>query len=685
MLKPTKMKRDDIEGIVSDAIEDAVSFIESEISDERLKAQRYFDGKVDLGHEEGRSKVVATKCRDTVRALKPSLMRVFMKSDKPVEFVPIGPEDVKQAEQATTFAQYVFNKSNGYAVVADAIHDACVKKTGVVKVYYEDKTETDIEDFSGLSEDQFAIAASEYDIIEVGQDEMGLYFGKASTETGKGDVCIESVAPEDFFVNREAKDIDTAYICGHRNTDMRVGDVVAMGYSFDEVIEHAGDGQDTMQDEADFARTGFGTEGDDENAGDPSMKKVMVTEAYMKMDVEGTGIAKLYSFLCLGDDYSLLDYELADEKPFAIFEVDPEPHSFFGRSLVELIIQDQDAATSMLRGLLDNVALTNNPGLIVLDGQVNMEDVLNNEIGAIRRVKSMGAIEPFAIPFIAGTVIPAMQYFDETIENKTGVTRASMGLAPDTLQNTTAAGVNATVEAASGQSELIARNLAEGGMKRLFKLIMLLSMKHASAETMMRLDGQFVPVDPRTWNADMDMIVNVGLGTGGEVEREMVLRETLQWQMQVWQSYGPSNGLVTLTHIRNTMADIQKLGGIQNSDRYLAPMSPELEQMLLQQAAQAAQAQGQPDPTAALAQAEVTKAQIEAQTRMQIEQGKLEQKGRNDMATAQIKAQTANMQDDFKRDEMDMKMAFEAADLLGKYGIQLDQNQIRRLQAMPRQ
>ena len=120
-------------------------------------------------------------------------------------------------------------------------------------------------------------------------------------------------------------------------------------------------------------------------------------------------------------------------------------------------------------------------------------------------------------------------------------------------------------------------------------------------------------------------------------------------------------------------------------DSYLAPMSPELEQMLLQQAAQAAQAQGQEDPTAALAQAEVTKAQIEAQTRMQIEQGKLEQKGRNDMATAQIKAQTANMQDDFKRDEMDMKMAFEAADLLGKYGIQLDQNQIRRLQAMPRQ
>ncbi len=108
--------------------------MESEISDERLKAQRYYDGEVDIGYEEGRSKVVATKVRDTVRAVKPSIMRVFMSTTKPVEYVPKGPEDVALAEQATSFMHHEFQRLNGYRVLNDAIHDALIKKQGIIKI-----------------------------------------------------------------------------------------------------------------------------------------------------------------------------------------------------------------------------------------------------------------------------------------------------------------------------------------------------------------------------------------------------------------------------------------------------------------------------------------------------------------------------------------------------------------------
>ena len=54
---------------------------------------------------------------------------------------------------------------------------------------------------------------------------------------------------------------------------------------------------------------------------------------------------------------------------FAKFEVDPEPHAFYGRSLAEIIIDDQDAATSILRGILDNVAMTNNPRVAAVEGR----------------------------------------------------------------------------------------------------------------------------------------------------------------------------------------------------------------------------------------------------------------------------------------------------------------------------
>jgi hypothetical protein len=96
-----KLTDDDIKQIAADAVENAEDFVNSEIVNNRLKAQRYYDGRVDIGEEDGRSKVVATKIRDKIRAIKPSLMRVFLSTDKPVEFAPTGPEDAQFSEQAT--------------------------------------------------------------------------------------------------------------------------------------------------------------------------------------------------------------------------------------------------------------------------------------------------------------------------------------------------------------------------------------------------------------------------------------------------------------------------------------------------------------------------------------------------------------------------------------------------------
>ena len=163
--------REEIQSIVQDAIQDAVDFVESEISDERLKAQRYYDGEVDIGYEEGRSKVVATKVRDTVRAVKPSIMRVFMSTTKPVEYVPKGPEDVALAEQATSFMHHEFQRLNGYRVLNDAIHDALVKKQGIVKTYFKRYPKAKIYTFSDLSEDELTLLTADPD-VQVLEQEM---------------------------------------------------------------------------------------------------------------------------------------------------------------------------------------------------------------------------------------------------------------------------------------------------------------------------------------------------------------------------------------------------------------------------------------------------------------------------------------------------------------------------------
>ena len=691
-MRPEPLDETQIEGIVSKAIQDAVDFIEAEIAPQRIKAQRYFDMETDLDHEEGRSSVVATKCREVVRGIKPSLQRVFLANDKPVEFVPRGPEDVMAAEQATQFISYKFQQHDGYKLINDVFQDALVKKVGIAHVYYDESMRSEIHTYTGLDDDEFTFLVNEDDVnvlehevkVSISVDEMGtevempVHDVKISREIPDGDICIESIPPEDFFVDRNARGIDQYYVCGH-STEMRIADLLAMGFKPEDLDGLDSTEYSVMDDEAEFERRGYTVdEGEDENASYAS-KKITVTEAYMELDIEGTGIPRLYQFICAGANYTLLNFYEADTAPYAIFEVDSEPHAFFGTSLVDLVINDQDAATSMLRGILDNAALVNNPAMQIVEGQVAVDDLLSNEIGRVIRVKNMGAIGEMTIPFTAAQTLPALQYFDQLVDNKTGVSKMAQGLDPEVLKSATATSVAASMEGQAGQAEVIARNLAEGGMRRLFKLMLELYVKNTDKDEVMRMNGQFVPVDPRAWSTEMDLMVNVGIGTGREQERLAVLQMAFGIQQQIYQQYGPQNGLVTLTQIRNTMADIMALGGVRNVDRHFMPMTPEMEQQMLMQQQQqqmmmAQQQAQQPDPNAAFMQVEGMKAQTRAQV---------------DMAKAQMdqqyKMHKLGMEDDLQRDEMVQDLAVKVAEILGKYGTAVDVQQVKEEQAAVRE
>lgn len=688
-MQPKSLSEDEIQNTVTSAVREAVDFVETEVAPDRIKAQKYFDGKSAVDFEEGRSRVTATKVRDTIRAIKPALMRVFLQSDKPVEFTPNTPQAVMGADQATKYAKYVFERNNGFRILSDVFHDALIKKVGVAKVYYDEVQHVEIDEYSDLTPEQLAfiendpesevLSQEETIIAEAVIDEMGIeiqprmasYNLRVARTSTKGQIKIQSVAPEDFFVDRMAVSIDDCYVCGH-TSEARVGDLVAMGFDFETVYNLGGAADGTVDDEEELARRGWDDTDDDENAADPSMRKVQFTEAYMKMDIEGTGVPRLYKFICAGNDYEILDYELCDYIPFAVFEVDPEPHTFFGRSLAEIVIEDQDAATSLLRGLLDGLAMANNPRVMAVQNLVNMDDLLNNEIGGVVRVKDINALREFSIGNGATAALPALQFYDEAIRAKTGVTGAAMGMDADALQSQTATGVNAAVQAASAVSELIARNLAEGGMRQMFRLIAQIARANPNPNEMMRLDGQFVPVDPRSWTNDLDLVTNVGLGNNRREDRIAALQMTMQTQMQIWQAYGATNGIVSMTGIRNTLADILGMAGIHNADRYYNPMNPQIEQQLLMMAAQAAQGQQpqQPsDPNMAFLQAE----QMKMSARVQA-----------DIAKTQLDAEKMRMDDDLERDRMAQDLAIKAAELLAKTGVQLDLNAIKREQQMPR-
>ena len=687
---------EEIEEIVQTAIEEAASFVETYIAPQRTRAQKYFDGKTDLSHEEGRSRIVSTKVRDTIRAVKPSLMRVFMSTSKPVEFIPMGPDDVAAAEQATNYMHSEFNRLDGYKVLNDAFQDALVKKQGIVKTYFKDYKRSEVFTYSDLTQEEYDFIVNE-DGVEVLEsemvmsatvDQMGMevsvpyYSLKVSHTSTKGEQCLECIPPENFLISEDARTLQDAY-CVAQTADMRVADVVEMGVAtFDEAVAldaFEGGGTGYAEEEV-FARQGYYAEDSEDTSQDPSMKMVGITEAYMRVDVYNTGEPLLHKFIMGGTSFELLDYMICEQIPYAKFEVEPVPHSFYGQSLAEILEVDQDSATSVLRGILDNVAMVNNPRLGIVEGSVNIDDVLNGEIGSIVRMRQAGSIQDLTVPFVAGQTLTALAYLDQLTEAKSGVTSTSTGLNSDALQSTTSQAVQATVQASEGQTEVMVRNLANG-MRDLFKLMLRDMRTNVDEEKMARINGEYVPIDPRVWD-EYDVSINVGLGTGRDQEREVALQQALQMQTTVYSQYGPQNGLVNLTNIRNTLTDMLSYAGIQNADRYFEPMTPEKEQQMLQAQQQAAQQAAQQQQGDDQSQAFIMGEQMKGQAKIAAQQMSDQNKLQTQSMKNQLERERLAVESDLKRDQMAQDLLVDAADIYGKYQTNVDIAKIKREQAM---
>jgi hypothetical protein len=290
--------------------------------------------------------------------------------------------------------------------------------------------------------------------------------------------------------------------------------------------------------------------------------------------------------------------------------------------------------SQLMRGMFDSLAQTLNPRMSYVLGQVQVDDLLNNEVGGLVGMRAPGMVAPLETPFVGQSVLPIMELLDGVKEARTGQTRASAGLDPDALQSTTKAAVSATVAAAQERKKLIARIFAETGFRNVFRGYLRMVVKNQDAPRIARLRGQYVEVDPSGWDPDMEVIIDTALGTGNVEEQGAALQLILNAQKEIMMTMGPTNPLTTPTQLYNTLAKLVRLSKVGLPEEFFSDpsMAPPAE------AAPPEQGQ-QPDPAAALAQAEIQKAQLQARTDLQKAQ-----------MDGQIKLQIAQMQDARERE-----------------------------------
>ena len=625
-----------LSSIVSSEITDALNHFDSEYSQERIRAMDFYMGEPYGNEVDGRSQVVTTELADTVETIMPNLMRVFTANDQYVRFNARTAEDVDKAEQISDYVNYVINHDNeGYKILYNWFKDALLFRLGVVKYFWEEEEQVREEEYFDLSEDELALLLSNPDIEVVEQietvtesylDQDGEVQPLTSTydlsvriTEREGKIKIVNVPSEEFLVNRRATSLEDAYFVCHRTT-MTVSDLVAMGYDRDEVEAYAGVSDLDVDEERTnrFQDLEATTHTD---AADPTLREVVYYEAIMKVDYDGDGIAERRRICAIGDGgRHILHNEPFDHVPFAVVTPILMPHRLIGRSVYDMTHDLQVIKSTLLRQYLDSVYSSTLPRMGVVEGMVNIDDVLDGTAGGVIRMRQAGMIQPISGTPVGGEVRPLMDYIDSIKEERTGMSKASMGLDANALQSTTASAISATVRGAQVKLESYARNFAEVGVKDLFKGLLHLTTKHNNKPRIVRLRNSFVPIDPREWTSEFDVVVQVGLGTADDEQKIAFLTQIAQKQEQILMQMGPQNPVVTMQQYVNTLRSIAEIGGFKDADQFFN--SPQQIAMLEQQMSQQPQVDANAAEAAKL-QAEMALKRERMQMEIQLEREKM--------------------------------------------------------------
>lgn len=650
-------------------IEDSVSYEEEYLARARDENTKYYYGKYPTldgndvanapydsfderseDYAPNRSTIVSTDVKDTVMTIMPSLMRIFTGSENPVNFQPSYAEQTEIAAQQTQYVNHVLMEDNeGFTLIHNVCKDVLTVKYAAVNVRTDNSHEVIEQTFQNITQEQLQTViyeAPDVEIVEAISNEedpeiidlLVLRYTKSKPE-----VRIEAIPPEEFRISRFAKDAKTSRLIGWDRVETR-SEMIKRGYPEELLGDSAPYGSNEYSDERYMRNRGL--------TSDVSMEDgVLFGEWYIRVDQDGDGIDELRYIATLGPDRTIVeDYAVPCAK-MVLFTGDPTPHTAIGESIADAVKDIQKIKTNVIRGILDNLAEANNPKTVVNELLVNIDDALNDEMGAVIRTRgNVNDTVGFSkTPFIGKDSMEIVNYLDNLRASRTGVTEASKGLDPDAMQSTALAGVNAIIEGAQERIELIARILAETGLKELYKVILREVTDNPNPDRTIQVNGKWVDMPLSLFDPTLRCKVNPNMGRGSDMVRMQALQTIGAYQKEILGQFGIKNNVVTPNHALNTLADIMEMSNIRNTDRYFTYMS--------EQELQALKAEpNEPSPELLLAQAELEKVKKD----LIIADAKIKQAE----ADQQFRIESKALDDDFRRDKLGAETAIKAAQVI---------------------
>lgn len=463
------------------------------------------------------SDLVSTDVADTIEWALPSLMKVFTGSDEVITIAGVTEEDDTKAETMQELLVYQLQRQNNFfTVLYNWMKDSLIVGMGIIKCYWE-RTEGYTTETAVLNNEALqALTQTGVTIEDIqGPDQFGdfsvtyqlPYYRKNAPK-------LENILVSEFLYSPDAKSLEEANFVAHKRkvtmSYLREREAQGVYANIDDIRVNGNyNGMNVDQVEQVIGDNYVDINKDEQTA----RQEVVIYECYTKIDINNDGILEDMIITICGDTIIRMEQNYMGRHPFFAISPTKDPHRIWvKRSYAELIGELQDLKVALTRQIMQNVALTNDPKMLLDESAINIDDFVQGR--KVIRMKAGHSMNEVAMPMNITPLAPQTFQFLEWIEgqkeNRTGITRYNQGLDANSL-NKTATGISAILGQSAQRLELVARMFAETGLSELFRFMVSLNQKFIDQQTVIRLTNKELKISPEDLDGSFDLIVNAGI------------------------------------------------------------------------------------------------------------------------------------------------------------------------------
>ena len=511
----------------------------------------------------GKSRIVSLDIKKQLEWMLPTLADPFLSTSDIIKCNPVTYEDVLAARQNELLLNTQFcRKFPRYNFMMKALKVLATEGTLVVQTgwdYEDEEVETMVEAVVAHPETgEEVIAMTKEKVTKVRKNQP------TATVCRNEDIyldptCMDDMSKAQFVIHRYETDLSTLKSDGrYKNLD-KVADQEGHKYDYGYL----------QQDHTYFKFQ------------DQARKKMVVYEYWGNYDIDEDGIAEPIVCAWIGNTIVRLQSNpYPDQRPpFIVVPFNAVPFQLHGESLASVIGDNQKVKTAIIRGVIDNMAQSNNGQLGIRKGALDIANRKKFLEG--KNFEYNGTPNDFwqgsynQIPSSAFDVLTIM---NNEIESQTGVKSFSGGITGSAL-GSTATGARGALDATATRRISLVRNVAENLIKPLMRKWMAYNYAFLEEEEIVRITNEeFVPIrrDDLDGNIDIDITISTAEDNSAKAQELSFLLQT----MGPNQDFEINKLLMGQIAKLSRMPDLEKQ--IMNHQQQPDPMEQQAKQLEMQ-------------------------------------------------------------------------------------------------------